>query len=387
MAVEGDLAYIDYGEIPQTVHARILAAHVNEDLWTCITPDFDVYEEIISNRNPDAVSVTLGNGGLGSAIPASLHAPSVYNFRPMSAQDYQRLMGEARTYAAQLRVSLGLPPPGLVVNAPGGVQGGVGAIDPNTQLVWVAAENDHGKTMGQLVCDVGEVLPVGSVTLGNNKALIPIGSGALAVKRIMKGKMNSIEARDLRVLPFTFDEQGTRRIEFATAVARMTQDEMPGGALQLDGPPSTLGVLKGIVSRGLTPVTDHEHWIRTNEFPRGDRSIYELEVVTRCLEAFAMVDQINLPNSKGVELLMRRWQLIREAHRSSPQSPDYSSADVFMGWQYRRDGINPELAKFVAGELKDQASIAKESRKAREEMQSRKGRGGGPAGKATAESK
>ena len=33
MAVEGDLAYIDYGEVPAVVHARILAAHVNEDLW------------------------------------------------------------------------------------------------------------------------------------------------------------------------------------------------------------------------------------------------------------------------------------------------------------------------------------------------------------------
>ena len=261
------------------------------------------------------------------------------------------------------------------------------AVDPNNQLVWIALESEHGKSIGQIVCDVGQALPAGSVTLGNNKALVPMGSGAVAVKRIVKGKINSIEARDLRVLPFTFDEQGTRRLEFAAAVAKMTQDDMPGGSLQLDGPPSTLGVLKAIVSRGLTPVTDYEHWIRTNEFPRGDRSIYELEVITRCIEAFAMVDQINLPNSKGVELLMRRWQLIREAHRLSPQSPDYSAADVFMGWQYRRDGINPELAKFVAGELKDQASIAKESRKAREEMQSRKGRGGGQQGKTTADGK
>lgn len=387
MAVEGDLAYIDYGEQPATVHARILAAHVDADLWVCITPDYDVYEEIISDRNMDAVSVTLGNGGLGSPLPPALHAPSVYNFRPMTAQDYQRLMGETRTYAAQLRVSLGLPPPGLVARAPGVGVGAAGSVEADTQLVWIALENDHGKNAGQIVCDVGQALPAGSVTLGINKALIPMGSGALAVKRIVKGKVNSIEARDLRVLPFQFDEQGTRRIEFATAVSRMTQDEMPGGALQLDGPPSTLGVLKGIVARGLTPVTDHEHWVRTNEFCRGDRSLYELEVITRCLEAFAMVDQINLPNSKGIELLMRRWQLIREAHRLSPQSPDYSAADVFMGWQYRREGINPEVAKFVASELKDQASIAKESRKAREEMQSRKGRGGGPGAKATAESK
>ena len=323
--------------------------------------------------------MTLGSGGLGSPIPATVPAAAVYSFRAMTAQEYQRLMGEARTYAAQLRVGMGLPPPGLQV-APQGV------VDPNTQLVWVSLENDHGKSIGQVILDVGQALPAGSMTLGVNKALVPMGGGALAVKRVMKGKVQSIECKDLRVLPFTFDEQGTRRLEFAAAVAKMSQDEMPGGALQLDGPPSTLGVLKSIVSRGLTPVTDHEHWIRTHEFPRGDRSIYELEVITRCIEAFAMVDQINLPNSKGIELLMRRWQLIREAHRLSPLNPDYSSADVFMGWQYRRDGVNPELARFVAGELKDQAQIAKESRKAREEMQSRKG-GGGKNPKATAETK
>ena len=303
----------------------------------------------------------------------------------MTGQQYQLLMAEARTYTAQLRVTLGLPPPGLQVPAQAAAPGGANAGD---QSVWASFKNDHGRVVGQLVVDVGQPLPAGALVLGDNKALIPIGNnGALAVKHIAKDRMNSMDARDLRVIPFSFDEQSTRRVEFATAVSKMIQDEMPGGSLQLDGPPSTLGVLKSIVSRVLTPVTDHEHWIRTHEFPRGDRSIYELEVITRCIEAFAMVDQLNLPNSKGIELLMRRWQLIREAHRLSPQNPDYSSADVFMGWQYRRDGINPELARFVAGELKDQAQIAKESRKAREEMQSRKARGGGKQGAATAENK
>ena len=80
------------------------------------------------------------------------------------------------------------------------------------------------------------------------------------------------------------------------------------------------------------------------------------------LEAFVMVDQLNIPNLKGCELLVRRWQLIREAHRISPTSPDYSAADVFMGWAYRRgDGVEPSLAKYVADELK-----------AKEEMDQRK---------------
>ena len=69
---------------------------------------------------------------------------------------------------------------------------------------------------------------------------------------------------------------------------------------------------------------------------------------------------------------MRRWQVIREAHGISPGSPDYSSADIVMRWTCRRgDGMHQPLAKFVAEELKDQAAIAKESRKAKEEMVAR----------------
>ena len=66
-------------------------------------------------------------------------------------------------------------------------------------------------------------------------------------------------------------------------------------------------------------------------------------------------------------------QVIREAHRISPGSPDYSSADVMMGWKYRRSGqgVDSELAAHVAQELKNEAMIAKESRKAREEQDAR----------------
>ena len=168
----------------------------------------------------------------------------------------------------------------------------------------------------------------------------------------------------------------------------MSQDSMPGGGLQLDGPPSCLGVLKGMVARGLTPVTDHERWVRTSELAKGDRSVYEMEVITRVMEALVMIDQVNVPNLVGAELLMRRWQVIREAHRISPGAPDYGAADIVMGWTYRRgDGVHQPLAKYVADEVKDQAAIAKESRKAKEEMtaraKSRQNPGKGGAGGAS----
>ena len=114
-----------------------------------------------------------------------------------------------------------------------------------------------------------------------------------------------------------------------------------------------------------------------------------MEVIARVVEAFCMVDQVNLPCPKGGELLLRRWQLIKEAHRISPQAPDYSAASHFMGWELE-DGVHQGLSKYVSDQLKDQAAIAKKARKAREELEHRRrggrGRGrGGRGGKAAAE--
>lgn len=370
---EGDVWYVSYGEL-NVLHARLLCSHVQGDLWVIATPDFDVYEELLSNRNPDLVEVHRGGGGFGAAIPAGLNPAHIYGFRAMTIERYQAVMAEARQYAAQLRVQMGLPLPGLAAAAPAVPNVDGVAPDP---LVWVSVENDHGKVRGEIICDTGHPLPEGSVTLGANKAIVPFAGGGLFVRQIAKSKISTMEVQDLRVLALDFDEQKSRRVDFAKAVGRMTQDDMPGGGLLLDGPPSTLGVLRSMVLRGLTPVTDHEHWVRTHDIMKGDRSVYEMEVITRTLEAFVMNDQLNVPNLKGCELLMRRWQLIREAHRLSPGAPDYSASDVFMGWEYRRgDGVSPDLAKFVAGELKDQAQIAKGARKAKEELANRK-KGGG----------
>lgn len=327
---EGDLAFLDYGEAPPCIHTRLVGAHLTGNLYMIITPDLDIYEEELSDQNPDLAAFFPGLGGLGSPLPPGVNRLHVYSFRPMSAQQYQTMLQRARTAAAAFRVQQGIPPPGLPVQPPpqaGAAAPGAGGDDPP---LWVALESDLGRVAGEVVVNEGVPLPAGSVTLGNNKALIPEAGGALAVKQVPKSLVGTMGVRDLRTLPLFFDPQGNRRQEFSLAVARMSQDSMPGGGLLLDGPPSTLGVLKSMVARGLTPVTDHEHWVRTHDLPRGDRSVYEMEVITRALEAFAMNDQINLPNSKGIELLLRRWQLIREAHRISPGAPDYSSADVFM---------------------------------------------------------
>ena len=62
------------------------------------------------------------------------------------------------------------------------------------------------------------------------------------------------------------------------------------------------------------------HWVRSNDLSRGDRSVYEMEVITRVMEALVMIDQVNVPNLVDDGLRTRRWQVIRQAHRISPSA-------------------------------------------------------------------
>ena len=90
------------------------------------------------------------------------------------------------------------------------------------------------------------------------------------------------------------------------------------------------------------------------------------------------VDQLNVCSLQAAELLVRRMQVIREAHRISPSNPDYSASDHMMGWRYKKGGqvIDAALAAHVATELRNEAAILKEARKAREEENNRR-RGAG----------
>ena len=79
-------------------------------------------------------------------------------------------------------------------------------------------------------------------------------------------------------------------------------------------------------------------------------------------------DGLQISNLACFELLVRRLQHIEQAHIECPTAPDYSGAEHFMGSQERRGGalVAPGLAQHVAGRFRDDASIAKELRKARE---------------------
>ena len=96
-----------------------------------------------------------------------------------------------------------------------------------------------------------------------------------------------------------------------------------------------------------------------------DRSAHELEVLLNALELGGCVDQLNLSNLACMELLIRRVQLILDAH-ATPGSTSWEGAEHFLGLGKKAKGIAPGLQAHVASRLKDEAEVEKQRQKARE---------------------
>ena len=372
---QGGIALVNYGEIPRCWHTRLLLSHLGDTRWVIATPDLDVYDEDLSIDNEDYTDFHYS--GVGGQIPPRISARSVYGFAPMNAAQLGQLMAQGRAYAAAMGVQAPPNPAPQaaaagVANGPGGV---VASMVAGLADRWVAMEKGGPYDRGDVVSVDPVPLPQGSTIVGD-RAILLVNGVHICLRKMTPAEVSAFVLDDLRVLPVHFDSEGVRRRAFSMCVERMSGETPQGGGLQLTGPPTCLNLMKSMRDQGFTPVTFHEHWMRSSEIPKGDRSTYEHEVISRVLESFACVDQLNLPALQGVELLCRRLQVIREAHRISPSSPDYSAADHFMGWKYRKSGqgVDSGLAQHVANELKAEASIAKEARKAREEQEARRRR-------------
>ena len=382
--IAGGLALLNYGEPGPVWHTRALLAHAGGSNWAILTPDWDVYIEELSDTNPDLTGFYYC--GPGGAVPAHIDPNHIYGFQPLTPAQLGafQLQGQVMANAHLGQVPAAPAAPAAVAPAPraghlaGAPAAAAGAPAPVAAAgepvdTWVALEDGGGFKKGDVICRDPTALPVGHVTLGE-KGVLPVQGDNILIKKVKFSEAQLYQLEDLRILPIAFDSQGIRRREFPLAVNAMSDAEPQGGGLLLSGPSTALKLLKGMRDQSFTPSTYHEYWVRSAEISKGDRSVYEHECLSRILESMAVVDQLNIPSLQSAELICRRLQVIREEHRISPHAPDYSASDIMMGWQFRKGGhaIEPGLASHVASELKNEALVAKEARKAREEAESRR---------------
>jgi hypothetical protein len=98
-----------------------------------------------------------------------------------------------------------------------------------------------------------------------------------------------------------------------------------------------------------------------------DRVRHEHQILCEVLQTAMVYDQLEVSALCCFELLCRRLQLIEEAYSSNPKTPSFDGQSHFMGQGKRQVAIAPALSAHVASELRDEAAISKERRKAREE--------------------
>ena len=382
----GGIALLNYGEVPELWHTRLLLHQTNGANWIIATPDMDVYEEEMDAGNVDLAGFYYS--GPDGHVPGHINPARIYGFAPLTPAELGQLMMQGRVMAANMGVVIGAAAVAAPVVAPVAAPappvaaGGGGAVEDT----WVAMEKVGPHSRRDVIATDPNPLPAGHVTLGN-RAIIPVGQEFLSLRKMKAADVAGYALEDLRVLPVQFDAEGTRRREFSSVVERLNGDPPQGGGLQLTGPATCLKHLRSLRDQGFTPITFHEHWIRSSDISKGDRSTFEHECLSRILESLLVVDQVNAPSLQSAELLCRRMLVIREAHRINPNSPDYSAADIYMGWRFRKSGqgYDPALAAHVAEELKAEASIAKEARKAREEQNLKRRQGPGKKGEGGAE--
>lgn len=370
---------VKYNLAPRVLwHERLVLGTLPEKHWYVIcTPDFDIYEERLTLNSNDLAGLSVV-GSFGE-VPFGCHdRDQFYRFAPVpDGTEWPNWVQQAN---------------GLIngwVNQGGPATAVVLSVDPRqapTAPAAPAVVNPMALAADErwMVAAVTPGLAVGEVVTGvpndghlvGKQALVEVGGQPLLLEKVKDTKVSdrkeellqamAIEVADLRVMPVKF--QGGKRLRvFGEAVDLLEEDTSLDGFPE--GPRTVATDMQELRSQALTPQTFTAFWVRTNEIPKGDRSVYEMQTLGEILHAMICIDQLNAANLVSAAVICRRRSAIIEAHRLSPSNPDYSAAEVMMGLGARQGGgqVSTSLASWTAGKLRDQAQIDKEKRKAQEE--------------------
>ena len=106
--VPGQMVYIDYGENPVVMHARVILGHITGSEYLIRTPDADVYPELIDDGHPDIQAYFIGPDD--GKLPVGVAPATVYGFQPMTMYEYQAMLAEGRAELHAETARRGIPP-------------------------------------------------------------------------------------------------------------------------------------------------------------------------------------------------------------------------------------------------------------------------------------
>ena len=168
-----------------------------------------------------------------------------------------------------------------------------------------------------------------------------------------------------------YNAQGYPCRDFRDAVEICSEVEIPGFLVR--GPRTAQWVLRFMAEQG-TPIQRHTRFKSEANLQQADAGVAQHEQLCKLLHTAISFDQLDGCNCAVVELICREIQMIEDKYSErllagSEISPE--TAHLFLGTHSSRGNVcmSPALRDWVATELRDEAAILKERRKAREERQ------------------
>ena len=196
--------------------------------------------------------------------------------------------------------------------------------------------SDHSIPEGQgLICRRGLWGRVSFVARGEDDTEI-VAAAAPKGERTSTGD-------DLRTLWVDHDNHGKRWKEWRAVAHECTEEVGPDAPL--DGPGSTLHLLRHMERFGGNPRLWLESWSREVNLHRGDRTFHELSVLVEALLLGGCYDQLNLSALQSFEKISRRIQIIIEAHKPG-QAPSWQMARYLGGEASIGDAVSPALRSY-----------------------------------------
>ena len=269
-------------------------------------------------------------------------------------------------------------------------------LKPSKEDVWAIAEHVAGHKIGEVVslpsnakvygCRALAELPSIMLPFGRPILLERVrrgGLGAMCEQRIEDARRSEAEAgndrsasEDIRTLAVAYGRNGSRSRTFRNSIQDLYECDFDDFPFEVR---TALEYCSAVAKVSESCHGQHLQWVQTAGIPHGDRSVYEDDCLARILDLAIEFDGLNVANLACMECLVRRKQLIAEAHVSNAAAPRYEGADHFMEISYRPGGaiVVPKLSKFVANKMESESRILKEKRK----LEDARGKGGKGRGK------
>ncbi|CAE7387391.1 LYPLA1 [Symbiodinium microadriaticum] len=373
----GELVYLDYGEVPQVIHERLVLGHVEGSDHIIATPDRDIYCETLDGANPD-VSRIFNGGGRGG-LPRGIARANIYGFGVMNAREYRTLLEQGRQELDAERGRRGVPllGAGMAGDDANGAANAAPAVAPDASEKWVLAEFVPGHKIGEVVILAPDALT--DVCHGLHRIVDSDGeSHVVKIQKVNESDLDMfcekriqlcreaeaargddrVAGDDARTLSIKYGLNGERSRTFKDSIQEMRMVEFDDFPFN---PRTCMDYVKAIANVAESSLAQHTMWVSQSGIPSGDRAIYEDDCLSRILDLAVKFDGLNVANLASFELLVRRRQLIAEAHAYSPGAPTYEAADHFMQVGHRPGGaiVVPTLTKHVAEKLHQEGQILK----------------------------